>query len=705
MKTEPIPSVLAPAHDITSSKFSLPRESSPLVPDSETTLFSPFVEKNGRLTTEIQSPEIQLLSEIVPQEPTAIPFINDFSTTHGISSMESGGEIERLRDQYAELEKAHFAEIETRRPDYLRRVHRDINLKKPFNGSNDLGIASTPLKGRRLQLFDFQQTSAESFEESLMTHGYGTYGDPHTPRRPFMTTEGLSKETLDWLAHNTPVASSDAIAVPETVCSEREYKKRRRLEAFTTTHTRSQLYPTIFEGFGRVLSNIPPEQLILDTSYTPSKKRTTGKRRRAMDKEKERERTPDVSNEVKEKMEPHWLDDQYPWCLPGKQREAERKKLDEERMNYLSIYFGHDSESEEERESAERELATLRDQKANEPGHRRGGRGKTVILSRNPNRAKVPDSKSGSKSLKFSTESSNAWEALYSRRSSRKLALQRLKFHGLKPSRSSGSDGRMACVCGKNETDDDGPPSVQCEDCCDWFHLPCIGIKDIEELGGPDDPWFCPKCLRRIGPSLFTSNAKRQPTFAPTDEEPLQSRDDVFNSSSPLGDWGSSGTLKTPIEHDGSRRRASQPSIWDDQSGLVRGLGHDKDGYELGYTYDPNNSPERMFPGRSKAFATPKNNSTGLGGGFGSSGFGMPWSMRSGGLFATPTRDFATKSLYISDDTPISRAPRDKDADRKLEGKMLSFPKSSTKDSSPKSNRENQSITDVQPQGEGVEAR
>ena len=138
---------------------------------------------------------------------------------------------------------------------------------------------------------------------------------------------------------------------------------------------------------------------------------------------------------------------------------------------------------------------------------------------------------------------------------------------------------------------------------------------------------------------------------------------------------------------------------------MVRGLGHDKDGYELGYTYDPNNSPERMFPGRSKAFATPKNNSTGLGGGFGSSGFGMPWSMRSGGLFATPTRDFATKSLYISDDTPISRAPRDKDADRKLEGKMLSFPKSSTKDSSPKSNRENQSITDVQPQGEGVEAR
>lgn len=708
MKVEDAIPALAPAHDITPSRIILSRASSPFTQSCETALSSPFVERSERSVVEQQAPRALQVGESVSQgsglvDVGRLPLPDVLPSQKIVTLYEPSRELEHLREQFSSMERARLADIENRRPDYLRRVQRDAASKKQNNASGDLGIATTPLKGRRLQLFDFQQTSDESFEESLMTHGYGTYGETRTPQRPLMATEGLSKEALDWLAYNTPVAAVNSSAVSSNVHSEREIKKRKRLDAFTRVQARTQLYPTEIEGLGRVIMNIPPEKNVPDIPPNPTRKRLLGKRKRgALDKDKEK--TPEAELEVKkEPTEPRWLDDQYPWCLPGKEREEESRRLVADRMKLLENYLGYDSESDDESNLLNYDPFTPHNQSLDEPGLGIGGRGKTVTVSRNPKRKKVPSAKSHARSMKFLSESADAREALCSRRSTRLLTYRLLTENGYKrASRNGVNDGRLACICGNNETDD-GLPSVQCEDCYDWFHLKCIGVNDVEDLGEPDDPWFCPSCMKRINSSVFNWQAQRQPIFVPTDEKLADTRrDDAFNSSSPLGEWGSSGTLKTPVEYNESRR-ASNPSIWDDQSGSVKGLGHDKEGYELGYTFDPNASPERMFPGRKKIFTTPKNSSIGFGvGSLGSVGFGMPWSMRSGGLFSTPTpQELAAKSLYISDETPISRTPRGET--ERIEGRVLSFPPTASACGSPLSGKGKQSAR-VSLQNERLEA-
>lgn len=92
--------------------------------------------------------------------------------------------MERIRRQVREQELAHHREAESRRPDYLKRAKRTIDeVDTPMDGIREMseqelglpsvGITASPMKGRRLQLF--QETSEESFEESLMAGGYGRY--------------------------------------------------------------------------------------------------------------------------------------------------------------------------------------------------------------------------------------------------------------------------------------------------------------------------------------------------------------------------------------------------------------------------------------------------------------------------------------------------------------------------------------------------
>lgn len=79
---------------------------------------------------------------------------------------------------------AHFQDAETRRPEYLKRTKRSLSEADPMALAEDenirererdgvVGIMESPNKGRRLKLF--QETSEESFEESLMAGGYGRY--------------------------------------------------------------------------------------------------------------------------------------------------------------------------------------------------------------------------------------------------------------------------------------------------------------------------------------------------------------------------------------------------------------------------------------------------------------------------------------------------------------------------------------------------
>ena len=98
-----------------------------------------------------------------------------------------GGEMERIRQSVLAERMAQSREAERRRPEYLKRTKRTLSEADPGYlededslPDNDrtlaIGIMESPHKGRRLKLF--QETSEESFEESLMAGGYGRYVRP-----------------------------------------------------------------------------------------------------------------------------------------------------------------------------------------------------------------------------------------------------------------------------------------------------------------------------------------------------------------------------------------------------------------------------------------------------------------------------------------------------------------------------------------------
>lgn len=85
-----------------------------------------------------------------------------------------GGELDRIRQAEIEERRLRQREANIRRPEYLKRAKRPLVEVDPTEEtSKTVGIVESPNKGRRLALF--QETSEESFEESLMAGGYGRY--------------------------------------------------------------------------------------------------------------------------------------------------------------------------------------------------------------------------------------------------------------------------------------------------------------------------------------------------------------------------------------------------------------------------------------------------------------------------------------------------------------------------------------------------
>ena len=104
---------------------------------------------------------------------------------------EPGGEAARIRAQLIENHLASTQAAESRRPDYFKRTRRLAPSNSTGAGgasltsdlgardgsllwsSANVGVIESPVKGKRIALF--QETSEESFEESLMAGGYGRY--------------------------------------------------------------------------------------------------------------------------------------------------------------------------------------------------------------------------------------------------------------------------------------------------------------------------------------------------------------------------------------------------------------------------------------------------------------------------------------------------------------------------------------------------
>jgi len=102
------------------------------------------------------------------------------------------------------------------------------------------------------------------------------------------------------------------------------------------------------------------------------------------------------------------------------------------------------------------------------------------------------------------SDPADARTALLSKRSVHAVAARR-RLH-MKPF-ADGDGEDIICICHGR---DDGRELVQCDDCRTWYHLECLGIKEIADLG---HPWYCHNCVTLRLPIS-------EPTFAPVEEEP-----------------------------------------------------------------------------------------------------------------------------------------------------------------------------------------
>lgn len=572
-----------------------------------------------------------------PVSPLGPPSSSDLSTV-------AGGEMERIRQAMMEERLAQVREAESRRPDYFKRAKRalsevDSNAVEDEEGDRRgdkglaVGIMESPNKGRRLKLF--QETSEESFEESLMAGGYGRY------------------RTADWVRQPQPVAlpaggfsgSSNIVQqlerVQEAPPTEKELKKRKRLAAFRSgiqeSGVRTRLVPVQLEGKGRVLLDMPSDEHRDPGSPepSPSKKRGANRRKKKGAQPTTREKKALASatatlEEVNEK--PNWPDTEFPWRLRTEERAEIAKAEEEERLRWIERFLDRDSDDEDDGDShlgnAQKEdeevlppskWGMVYENDTDRPSPVRIGRGKMVPLLAYPEDTRKAQSK---KRSLFPSDPGDARAALLSKKSVRALSYrQQRRQRELDDEHEDGDE--VLCIC--NGTDD-GRELVQCDGCQTWYHLQCIGIRNIAELGKEEDPWFCRTCLTRShSPSSdsedFDSVMASEPIFVPTDESPHipRSSDTPFFQPSiqDSPNWHPSRIPETP-----TRSRSDHPDgnswVGSSSHGPTTPQRHPHGTYDA---FDPTSTPSRGIR-FGPSFTTPKN----------------LWSTRVNGLFQTPSR-------------------------------------------------------------------
>ena len=456
-------------------------------------------------------------------------------------------------------------ESEPHRPYFLERAQRTPSplsnpslLDDPFSHvPTSLAVTETPARGRRLKLF--QETSEESFEESLMINGYAhCSGVSHNGH--------LSQTTLDWLRHPSSTPSSAHWSYPSTVPSvpsssdvprtENETRKRKRLESFlTSTPCTSKLRIVDVEGRGRILLNAEGEANSHETrdGGTPvRRKRPVGRRKpkgngKGKPSPSKRDLTgPPDSLVDSRSFGPDWLDAEFPWSLKADQLIRAHWETQTEKMRWIEKFLDRDSDSGSEGEeimpsSAWGELYQ------HPPMPCRRGRGKMVPIKATDRR------RTGT--MVFPSDPADARAALLSRRVVRTLTLRRASQARRSSNLSSdgsgsGEDGDF-CVC-EGKVKNRG--LVQCDDCERWYHLRCIGVRNAGELGGPHDPWYCTSCMkdtrRTITPEPTIPSS--EPTIVPTDDDcPGSSpKDPLFfvgdSERSPFPTWRPRARPSTP---------------------------------------------------------------------------------------------------------------------------------------------------------------
>lgn len=526
---------------------------------------------------------------------------------------EVGGEMARIRAQLLENQISLTREAEARRPDYLKRAKRaesppplDVNSIEGQRATTTIGVTESPIKGRRLMLF--QQTSDESFEESLMAGGYDRYRtDLQQPADP-----------------GNPDPSGEPEALP--LVSEQELRQHNRLLAFRNSSqvssSRSQLAPVEVEGYGRVLMNIGPSDPPSPNKLNLSKKKRYRKKKKTPSMDESKDQNAFTSQSEATVDVPNWPDTQFPWRLRSEQCDDYSKMQEEQRLRYIENFLSRDSDDEDDEESLFQNPTM---------GPEFGsGRGKMYpLLARSQNRDRGPTTVSV-----IPSDPADARTALLSKRSIRQFSFRRAQ----RKSTDDDIDDEIVCIC---RGSDDGRELVQCDGCHTWYHLQCIGIRSIAELGREEDPWFCSSCAKTPPPDILSSF---EPTFVPTEEKLRhdKSYDPPFFHAglnpSPAAPW--SNSARPPMTPPGRRVGPyfSSGSSWDETSsqpgpqtpqlssqsvrvytttpGCAEPFMADES------SFDPTSTPSRGIR-FGAPFATPKNNF---------------WQGRGPELFHTPTR-------------------------------------------------------------------
>ena len=185
------------AHSGDNDAFATPGRRSESVPRAfPSRLSSPFEPRTSTKSTPRRSRQASpalVVERASPFPEDSDAFLSPPPLTAPVPQHAVSNEIQSLRLQMAAEQAVRNEETEARRPDYLKRTKRpsmdnvipDIPSNDQENTHPALGVIDSPIKGRRLALF--QETSEESFEQSLLAGGYPSYGglatwaEPKTP--------------------------------------------------------------------------------------------------------------------------------------------------------------------------------------------------------------------------------------------------------------------------------------------------------------------------------------------------------------------------------------------------------------------------------------------------------------------------------------------------------------------------------------------
>ena len=444
--------------------------------------------------------------------------------------------------------------------------------------------------------------------------------------------------------------------VEEAAPKEKESKKRRRLEAFHSTYRpRTKLTPIDIQGRGRMLLEMPEEGKTAITEVRSSKssrKRSVRNKRkkRSIDTAPSRDKALDQGKVLDV---PNWPDDEFPWKVRKEELGEADKALEEERLQWIEKFLDRDTDDENNEEERPdcfgasddgilppAKWGHVYEHDVDKPIPVRMGRGKMVPLLAHPEDLRRAYAK---KKCVFPSDPSDARTALLAKRNVRALAYRNQRRQ--QEMAMEDEDEDIVCICNGK---DDGRESVQCDGCQIWYHLQCIGISSIADLGREEDAWFCGGCMMK-SPSPERDAfpvVHQEPTFVPTDDAPRVWRTQDPTLYQPLHNsplWNPPRIPKTPTRGGGrysdfdmssssdSTRLPSTPQNSTHGIRLYNSPGlfdHHPSTSNDDPPFDPTSTPSRGI--KFGAFTTPKSN---------------PWSIRAGGLFHTPSRHHSRGSF------------------------------------------------------------